>query len=182
MAQGRLEPTWFFRGSHGRQSRRRGLVKKLAPSQVPTGEGRQLPPAKAEFPMTTLDLNDRSICAEIQALPARFQVLIRFRRPEGTIEDGPLVNVAKMRHAFRTSFVLDQSLDYFQVAGWMHSFFWGMSEEQIAFMLGRIYGIAGVEPEAVRQSVRKLKLKGWSDFPDAYTSPPFVVKVFREEP
>jgi hypothetical protein len=134
--------------------------------------------------MTALDHNDPELCAEIEAHPERFVVQIRMHHPEGTIEDGPLVNAAQWRQAFRENFIPPQdrpALAYFLIAGWLHSIFWGMSDDDRAFILGRIYAVIRSEPEAVRQSVRKLKLQGWSDFPDAYAAAPFVVKIFRQE-
>jgi hypothetical protein len=56
-----------------------------------------------------------------------------------------------------------------------------MSNDDRAFMLRWIYEIEGAQPETVKKSVRKLRLKGWSDFPDAYPSAPLGVKLFRKE-
>ena len=131
--------------------------------------------------MTPLDHTDPQIRLELEAHPGRFLVQIRMCHPEGAVEDGPLVNAATWRSAFQESFTLSEpSLDYFLVSGWMHSFFWGMSDEDRSFMLHRICEIAEAQPDAVRKSVKKLNLKGWSDFPDAYNSAPFMIRLFRK--
>jgi len=132
--------------------------------------------------MSPLDINPQ-ICLELEAHPERFLVQIRMCHPEGTIKDGPLVNAATWRSAFLESFIQDKpTLDYFLAAGWTYSFFWGMSDEDRSFMLHQICGIPESQPDTVRKSVKKLNLKGWSDFPDDYSSAPFVIQLFRERP
>jgi hypothetical protein len=130
--------------------------------------------------MTALNLNPQ-ICLELETHPERFLVQIRMCNPEDTVEDGPLVSAVTWRNAFHESFGLfEPTLDYFLVSGWTYSFFWGMSDEDRSFMLHQICGIAEAQPDVVRKRVKKLKLKGWSDFPDAYNSAPFMIRLFRK--
>jgi hypothetical protein len=130
--------------------------------------------------MTPLDHTDPQICREVEAHPERFLVCIHMHLPEGA-KDGPLVNAATWRGASHESCLLSEpALDYYLVVGWTYNFFWGMTNEDRSFMLQQIYQITEAQPDAVHRSVKKLKLLGWSDFPDDYASAPFVIRLFRQ--
>jgi hypothetical protein len=78
------------------------------------------------------------------------------------------------------------SLPFYVLAGWIHGFLWGLSNDDRADTLRRLYGIAirsdvRGESEVVRKTIARLKLKSWSDYRDAYPKPPLSLLLFRDK-
>jgi hypothetical protein len=74
-----------------------------------------------------------------------------------------------------------QPLDFYLVECWIHHFFWGLSNAERIDLLHRDYGISpNIGERTIRRAIKKLRLKGWSDFRDAYPEPPFGVTRFRK--
>jgi hypothetical protein len=72
------------------------------------------------------------------------------------------------------------SLGYFVLCGWVHGFLWGLSNEHRVDVLHRAYDVAVASPEAIRKTIKRLKLKSWSDFRSAYSKAPFLCKLSRK--
>jgi hypothetical protein len=92
----------------------------------------------------------------------------------------PVNTVRTWRSALRESYGINKPLDFYVVALWMHGFFWGMDDADRLLMLAGVYGI-DVPEGAIRQTILALGLKGWEDFPDAYTRAPFSVELIDPE-
>jgi hypothetical protein len=77
----------------------------------------------------------------------------------------------------------DPPLAYWIIYGWLYGFLWGLSNEDRAQILQRVYGIEIKSSDAaalIKKVVQRLKLNGWSDFRRSYQRSPFVVRLFRE--
>src|SRR5258707_401534 len=66
------------------------------------------------------------------------------------------------------------SLPFYILATWIHSFLWGLSNEERADTLCRAYGVTihsavGGEPEVVRKTIAKLKLSRSSNYRTAHS-------------
>jgi hypothetical protein len=72
-------------------------------------------------------------------------------------------------------------LGYYLVCAWLHSFFWGLSNQDRLLLLSRVYGINNVSERSIQRAINPLGLKDWSDFRSTYLRPPFAVKLFREK-
>ena len=74
-----------------------------------------------------------------------------------------------------------QPLDFYLVECWIHHFFWGLSNAERIDLLHRDYGVSpNIGERTIRRAIKKLRLKDWSDFRDAYPEPPFGVTRFRK--
>jgi hypothetical protein len=133
-----------------------------------------------------LNHRDPRVHAEVHDHPERFTLMFRMQVPERTIHDSPLTEVTLMRDAFQTTYVKsayvnkdtpEHVLDFYLLGVWLHSFFWGMSPEDRAFMLNAVYDIPS-QSETIEKRIRKQELKSWSDFPDAYPAPPVKVMIY----
>jgi hypothetical protein len=76
------------------------------------------------------------------------------------------------------------SLPFYILAAWIHGFLWGLSNEERADTLRRVYGVTirsavGDASEVVRKTVARLKLKSWSDYREVYSKPPFSLLLFH---
>ena len=72
-------------------------------------------------------------------------------------------------------------LSNYLVCGWLHSFFWGLSNEDRVLLLCRVYGVStNISESTIRRAIKPLGLKDWSDFRQTYLRPPFSVTLFRE--
>jgi hypothetical protein len=72
-------------------------------------------------------------------------------------------------------------LSYYLVCGWLHSLFWGLSNEDRVLLLNRVYGVSpNISERTIRRAIKFLGLKDWSDFRLTYLVPPFSVALFRE--
>jgi len=75
----------------------------------------------------------------------------------------------------------EPSLSYYLVYGWLHSFFWGLSNTHRAWLLDTVYGVSpGISEDTIRKTARQIGLKDWSHFRHTYQKSPFVVKLVRE--
>jgi hypothetical protein len=79
----------------------------------------------------------------------------------------------------------ERSLDFYLIYGWLHSFFWAMSNAHRTLLLTRVYGIPitsrSGDPEALlKKRVERLGLKGWSSFPQTYSEAPIIAKVYHQ--
>ena len=78
----------------------------------------------------------------------------------------------------------ESGLPYCLVFGWLHSFYWGLSNEDRLLLLHRVYRASPkISQRTIRRAIKSLKslgLKDWSDFRQTYLKPPFWVTLFRE--
>jgi hypothetical protein len=75
----------------------------------------------------------------------------------------------------------EPSLSYYLVCGWLHSFFWGLSNTHRAWLLDTVYGVSpGISEDTIRKTATQIGLKDWSHFRHTYQKPPFVLKLFQE--
>jgi hypothetical protein len=75
----------------------------------------------------------------------------------------------------------DPTLAYWILYGWVYGFLWGLSNEDRAQALQRCYGIeikSKNPPALIKKTVQRLKVIGWSDFPQSYVESPFIVRLW----
>jgi hypothetical protein len=82
-------------------------------------------------------------------------------------------------------FVTDEKgLVYPILRGWVYGFLWGLDNPDRATLLEHGYGVTIKSDDLVgliKKTVeRRLKLTGWSDFPESYGRSPLIVRLWTE--
>jgi hypothetical protein len=73
-----------------------------------------------------------------------------------------------------------QPLDFYLVECWIHHLFWGLLNNDRIYLLNWCYGVSpNISENTIRRAIKKLGLKDWSDFREAYPKPPFAVTRVR---
>jgi hypothetical protein len=79
----------------------------------------------------------------------------------------------------------ESSLTFRVIGVWLHGCFWAMSNEHRVLLLSRVYGTPVNSPSgnpvaALKKLIQRLKLKGWSNFPQTYPQAPILAKVYHQ--
>jgi hypothetical protein len=77
----------------------------------------------------------------------------------------------------------EEGLVYPILRGWGYGFLWGLTNPDPATLLEHGYGveIKSSDPSAlIKKTVERLKLIGWSDFPEKYGRSPLIVRLWTE--
>jgi hypothetical protein len=78
----------------------------------------------------------------------------------------------------------ESSLTFRLIGVWLHSCFWAMSNEHRDLVLTSVYGTpinspSGNSVVVLKKLIQRLKLKGWSNFPQTYSEAPILAKVYH---
>jgi hypothetical protein len=77
----------------------------------------------------------------------------------------------------------EAGLVYPILRGWVYGFLWGLTNPDRATLLEHGYGVeikSSDAPALIKKTVERLKLIGWSDFPQSYGRSPLIARLWGQ--
>jgi hypothetical protein len=78
----------------------------------------------------------------------------------------------------------ERGLAYPILRGWLYGFLWGLTNPDRATLLEHGYGVEIKSSNAaalIKKTVERIKLIGWSDFPQSYSRSPLIARLWSKK-